>query len=142
MFTFGQGYYGLVIDSGAAKQLTGSIPIKGYEKEILMPRGQLVNVIRKTENFCGISGKSIKSETEVTVPAPYHSRLPQINYVAPCLHNCATPPLMGKTMLKEEEFKLDCHKDFLLTPIPSIAEWHLAVKLDMVHEHLGITIVR
>ena len=42
---------------------------------------------------------------------------------------------MGKTMLKEEEFKLDCHKDFLPTPIPSIAEWHLAVKLDMVHEH-------
>ena len=94
-----------------------------------------MNVIRKTENFCGISGKSIKSETEVTVPAPYHSRLPQINYVAPCLHNCATPPLMGKTMLKEEEFKLDCHKDFLLTPIPNVAEWHLAIKLDMLNEH-------
>ena len=30
MFTFGKGYYGMVIDSGAEKQLTGSIPIRGY----------------------------------------------------------------------------------------------------------------
>ena len=38
-------------------------------------------------------------------------------------------------MLKYEEHKLDRHQDYLLSPLPGIAEWHLASQLDMMNEH-------
>ena len=102
--------HGLVLDTGAAANVTGDSVLMSYEKDVLAPRGEAVEYIESHQEFTGIAEQTPQARREAWM-STYPGGIGMSWYRAHVFEESNFPSLLCTPSVRTAGMLISCRHD-------------------------------